>query len=249
MALAAKIHLDPWTDIVNVGWPQTYTHVAFDLQLFDGQITGTTNDYPSLDPGDPPGSFFTTSVATAGHRVNIQGRYRMRTSGTTQIWSGAQSSDLVISGFPDDGNTSKAFSATYTECDHWSPINGTLGPPTFTGNQAMFGFDSYRVGDSTITSPITSTETFETSTAAALVFHTHPLTACVPTSPSTVLDDTTTERVEVNSNVLTGVSLTYRSTPCTIIGLWTPLLGLTPNVSISPVQVPKRLFVLASIDS
>lgn len=241
-------HLDPWTDIVSVHWPTTYTHVAFDLVLSDSHIGGTTYDYPSTNPGDPPGSFFTTSVATVSQKATIQGRYRMRTAGTTQTWSGASSSDLVITGYPDFSSTQKTFTGSYAECAHWSPINGTIGPPTFTNNQAMLGFDSQRLQDTLISVPIATGEKFQGTTTAALVFHTYPLSACVATTPATTLNTATTERVEISADVLSGVSLTYKGGACTIIGLWTPLLGLTPSPSIPLVQTPKRLFVLASID-
>jgi hypothetical protein len=240
----AAVHLDPWTDIVNVNWPRTYTHVAFELYLQDADITGSSHDYPAL-----PSGFYTTSHAEASQKVRIRDRYRMRTSGATQSWSAASTSDLVISGYTLDSNTSERFTKTYAECTVWSPIFGNRGAPSFTETQYMLGFDGHRAQDSLISVPVATGEKFETFTTAALAYHTHPLTACSVGLPDTTLNENTLERIEVAANVIGGLSVSYRGTACTIIGLWTPLLGLTPNVAIAAVQIPKRLFVLASINS
>ena len=245
----AVIHLDPWTDIVNVNWPQTYTHVAFELQVRDSQITGTTYDYPAASPPNPPGSFFSTSIQSITHKVEIFSRYRMRTSGTTQIWSSASDTDLVITGYTLVGNTTQAFTKNWSECEHWSLEIGTRGPPTFVSPQIMVGFDGHRAQDSTISVPVAGGEKFETFTTAALAYHTYPLITCTPTAPSTTYNLDALERVEIAANVIGGLTLAYKGTPCTIIGLWTPNYGLTPNVAIPAVQMPKQLFVLASINS
>jgi hypothetical protein len=245
----AVVHLDPWTDIVGVNWPQTYTHVAFEVQVRDSQLTGTTYDYPAASPPNPPGSFFSTSIQSLTHKVEIVGRYRMRTTAAmAQVWSAATEADFAISGYTLDGNTAQQFTKNWSECEHWSLEIGNRGPPSFTQPQIMAGFDSHRTQDSTISVPIATGEKFETFTTAALAYYTYPLTACVPTAPSTTLDTNSLERVEIAANVIGGLALTYKGTNCTVVGLWTPSLGLSPNVAIPLVQTPKRLFVLASID-
>jgi hypothetical protein len=245
----AVVHLDPWTDIVGVSWPQTYTHVAFEVAVADADFTGESYDYPAPSPPNPPGSIYSTSVKNASQLVSIIGRYRMRTVGATQTWSAASASDLAIAGYTLESNTAQRFTKNFSECTNWTPIFGNRGSPSFTGNQLMLGFDSKRTQDSLIPVPIAANEKFETFTTAALVYHSHPLTACVAGSDSTTLDTNTLERVEVAANVIGGLTITYKGTNCTVAGLWTPLLGLTPNVAIAAVQIPKRLFVLATIDS
>jgi hypothetical protein len=246
----AVIHLDPWTDIVNVNWPQTYTHVAFSISVGDSDYTVESYDYPAASPPADPGAIFSTSVKNTSQKVAIGSLYRMRTSGVTQVWSIASASDLVVSGYTLDGNTAQRFTKNFSECEHWVPIFGNRGPPTFVNNQLMLGFDGHRAQDSLITVPTAGSEKFETFTTAAMVYYSHPLTACVPTTENTTaLDDNSVERVEIAANVIGGLSITYKGTACTVAGLWTPSLGLSPNVAIALSQVPKRMIVLATIDS
>ena len=242
----AKIHLDPWTDIVNVGWPSgTITHVAFEVRMFDGQIGSLTYDYP-LTIGDIEGEG-TTSLAMHSQRVFLQiNSYKqLRVNDGVKTWSDASAAAMEFTGF--DGFLSVLHSKEFAECEHWVYINGGL--PTGGGNQAMFGFDSQRTGDTDINVPGQS-DNFSSATTTGVAFWTHPITSCTPTvvDPGTTLNLSAIERVEIAANALVGVSVRYRDKPCTIAGLWTPSVLLSPAPGITSVEVPKRLWVLAEIN-
>jgi hypothetical protein len=238
--MAAKIHLDPWTDIVGVGWGKI-THVAFEVRVGDGGWTQTSYDYPSGI------GFFTTSISTGAQKVVLQTtRYILRRSGTTKTWTAASPAVVAVSGFPDTGGV-KTISNSWGECSYWEPIPGAGGPPAFISGGRMLGFDSRRAGGVDIPVPAGGGN-FDSGLDSRLVYWTNPLTACTGGVNATTTNLSAIEEVVIGASVLGGVSVTYKGLPCTIAGTWTPANALTPNVAITAVEVPKRLVILASID-
>jgi hypothetical protein len=247
----AVVHLDPWNDIVGVGWRTgTVTHVAFEMRMFDGQIEDEYYEYP-LTIGGVEGTAG-TSASSHAQRLFLQTLtykqllVRDTPSGTVKTWSEASASALQFTGL--DGFRALRHSQSWAECQVHGHCAGTM--PSGFGTQRMFGLDAQQTGDTTIKVPGRA-DNFSSATSTAMVFWSFVMTSCVPgqVDPNTVINLSSIERVEVAANALAGLGITYNTRPCTIVGLWTPSLLLTPNSGVTAVEVPKRVWVLAEIST
>jgi hypothetical protein len=253
----AVIHLDPWTDIVNVNWGGTITHVAFSIGCF----SSTASEYLSLF--DPTACFADEAASGSGNLsisatmqslkidVTLSGFYyvRRKTAPSTYTWHGSSSDKVGVANFRTvEGSlpAKREFSKFY---ENWAQA-AVVGD--------LYSFRPYQAGDSGISTPTGGT--FETTSNVGLRFRAPTISG----TPGCVYDELagTGERVVAaddvslgtfahEADVLQNVAVTYEGRPCTIIGAATSTSNGEYTNSYGATLVmnrPRSAVILASVN-
>lgn len=246
----AVVHLDPWTDIVNVNWPSAATHVAF---LIDAFVSGSAPDNSSyLTFGVSDGIPYLQYLQFDA--ILTTSRWVRKPVGESHQWFVSSSADVAVSGFSQTStiviggstviyNSVKQFSDVWGVHKKYAPDGGPLYPSA-TGSEVLAGFSPCRPdGGTTITVPVNTGENFSSLTSVGMRFFSWPWTGA--TFDTTALEET----FLTASGVLSGVGVTYKGVSCSIVGTWTPLRQATSWTALAagPKDVPIKLCVLASI--
>jgi hypothetical protein len=150
----AVIHLDPWTDIVNVHWrSHVVTHVAFEVNAFaGGSALEPDAQYQDIHVGSPPD---TDSIARQRYdAVLTVSRWERRLEGAVSTWHAATSATVVVSGFTDTTSATvsgvllnfpntRHFEQTFAALQYYLPLGG-LRYPSLTGGEIAGGFTPCR---------------------------------------------------------------------------------------------------------
>jgi len=250
------IHLDPWTDIVNVHWNDA-THVAFALQIarFEETTDSIGSCSPALEPGPIPesthwGGPFTTSVKYT-YAISSGSAWQLSQSNK---WTSAgyinQPNGLLVSGIP--GSNTLTFDPFTVMVDY-----GVIAPVL----RACYRFNPIESGFGAIKLPV-QTELFFSSTTAILP---QVLASIGDGQSHCYLDEfgggtPATEIISVRTpagaaaNLLASAVVSYAGKSCTIIGAHTmqsPFTSFTAqsrNNTQGTVNCPVVAWVLAQIN-
>jgi hypothetical protein len=265
----AKIHLDPWTDIVGVGWG-SITHVAFGLNLDIAGGLGTWETYNGFEdpcsPNDPSGgagfpyqAFFRQTYQRAEAVINSGAFYKRKKVGSTYTWQASSSSEIALAGYnmvPGASPGRRRFEKTWA--DWVTPGINEVAP---TGR--AIGFTPKRGGSSGIPVPTDSAEFFDSSDNGGVQYYLPSVSTryCFVDAfdPDGIgyyqwgVDYLTTSLESMTGDLIGGTAITFRGRPCTIVGAWTPpreriIRGGAPAELGATVDLPIDIAFIAHVD-
>jgi hypothetical protein len=257
------VHLDPWTDIVNVNWGGTTTHVAFYVDCSTVDDSAGAQTYRKLHDlvecfedaaagGEGSGNL-SISATLEYMRVDVtlqSLRYiRRKTGPSTYSWHSSTPDKVGITFGGTEGALPprREYTQEYELWEQAAPVGDHTG------------FIPRAAADTGIPTPGLA-GTFDARSTADLQFYAPTVTG----APGCVYDELemTGNQIIVGNddplvaaahqeNVLDGVTVLFEGRPCTIIGTYTATVNTdytNSNLGTQTINRPKTLGVLARVD-